>query len=85
VPCGERQAWQLKARLRVYECAACYRQESATAGTAFHRTRTELNKWFLTAYLMGRDKRGVSASFCNGNSAWRIRRPGPWRTSCGMG
>jgi hypothetical protein len=43
----------------VYECAACYRQESATAGTAFHRTRTELTKWFLTAYLMGRDKRGV--------------------------
>src|SRR3954454_24215998 len=26
------------------------------------RTRTDLNKWFLAAYLMG-DKRGVSAKF----------------------
>jgi hypothetical protein len=47
----------------VYECAACHRQESATAGTVFHRTRTELTKWFLAAYLMGRDERGVSAKF----------------------
>jgi hypothetical protein len=32
-------------------------------GTVFHRTRTGLTKWFLAAYLMGRDKRGVSAKF----------------------
>jgi transposase-like protein len=48
---------------RVYECATCHRQESVTAGTVFHRTRTGLAKWFLAAYLMGRDKRGVSAKF----------------------
>jgi hypothetical protein len=35
----------------------------AGAGTVFHRTRTELTKWFLAVYLMGRDKRGVSAKF----------------------
>jgi transposase-like protein len=29
----------------------------------FHRTRTDLMKWFLAAYLMGRDKRGISAKF----------------------
>jgi hypothetical protein len=29
----------------------------------FHRTRTDLTKWFLAAYLMGRDKRGISAKF----------------------
>jgi transposase-like protein len=52
-----------EARARVYECAACHRQESVTAGTVFHRTRTDLPKWFLAAYLMGRDKRGVSAKF----------------------
>ena len=34
-----------------------------TAGTVFHRTRTDLPKWFVAAYLMGRDKRGVSAKF----------------------
>ena len=60
--CGGRQAWRLKARARVYECGGtCHRQESVTAGTVFHRTRTDLSKWFLAAYLMGRDKRGVSA------------------------
>ncbi len=61
--CGEREAWRLKARPRVYECGKCHRQESVTAGTVFHRTRTDLAKWFLAAYLMGRDKRGVSAKF----------------------
>ena len=61
--CGGRQAWRLKARARVYECGTCHRQESVTAGTVFHRTRTDLSKWFLAAYLMGRDKRGVSAKF----------------------
>src|ERR1700748_3886309 len=61
--CVRRQAWRLKTRPRVYECATCHRQESATAGTVFHRTRTDLTKWFLAAYLMGRDKRGVSAKF----------------------
>ena len=61
--CGGQQAWRLKARPRVYECAGCHRQESVTAGTVFHRTRTDLSKWFLAAYLMGRDKRGVSAKF----------------------
>jgi transposase-like protein len=61
--CGGRAAWRLKARPRVYECAACHRQESVTAGTVLHRTRTGLSKWFLAAYLMGRDKRGVSAKF----------------------
>src|SRR5215467_5279920 len=61
--CGGRQAWRLKTRPRVYECATCHRQESATAGAVFHRTRTDLAKWLLAAYLMGRDKRGVSAKF----------------------
>lgn len=61
--CGGHQAWRLKARPRVYECAVCHRQESVTSGTVFHRTRTDLPKWFLAAHLMGRDKRGVSAKF----------------------
>ena len=61
--CGGRQAWRLKARPRVYECTVCHRQASVTAGTVLHRTRTDLAKWFVAAYLMGRDKRGVSAKF----------------------
>ena len=61
--CGGREAWRLKTRPRVYEGSKCHRQASVTAGTVFHRTRTDLAKWFLAAYLMGRDKRGVSAKF----------------------
>jgi transposase-like protein len=61
--CGGHEAWRLKVRPRVYECAPCHRQESVTAGTVFHRTRTVLPKWFLAAYLIGRDKRGVSTKF----------------------
>ena len=46
-----------------FECGKCHRQKLVTAGTVFHRTRTDLAKWFLAAYLMARDKRGVSAKF----------------------
>jgi hypothetical protein len=52
---------RIYARPRFYECAACDRQHSITAGTAFHKTRTDLRKWFMAAYLIGHDKRGVSA------------------------
>ena len=61
--CGHRRAYQLRRRVRVFECAACGRQVSVTAGTVFHRSRTALVKWFLAAWWMGRDKRGVSALF----------------------
>src|SRR5271170_3693622 len=61
--CDARTAWRLPSRPRVYECGACHHQESVTSGTVFHRTRTALPKWFLAAYLMGCDKRGVSAKF----------------------
>jgi transposase-like protein len=59
--CGERRSSQLKTRPRTFECARCGHQESVTAGTIFHRTRTPLRKWFLAAWWMARDKRGVSA------------------------
>ena len=83
--CGRTPGVAAEGAPRVYECATCHRQESATAGTVFHRTRTDLTKWFLAAYLMGRDKRGSRPSFCSANWVWRIRRPGLWRTNCAMG
>jgi transposase-like protein len=61
--CAERTAYQLAVRPRVFECAGCGRQQSVTAGTVFHRTRTPLRKWFAAAWLIGQDKRGVSALF----------------------
>jgi hypothetical protein len=58
-----RRAYQLAARPRVFECADCGRQHSVTARTVVHRTRTPLRKWFAAAWLIGQDKRGVSALF----------------------
>src|SRR5947208_4736174 len=51
--CGGRAAWRLKARPRVYECGRCHRQESVTAGTVFHRTRTDLAKVVYCGLLDG--------------------------------
>ena len=59
--CGAAKAHHLKSRPRIFECATCNYQHSVTAGTVFHKTRTDLTKWFLAAYMMASDKRGVSA------------------------
>lgn len=59
--CGSTKAHHLKSRPRIFECASCGHQHSVTAGTVFHKTRTDLTKWFLAAYMMASDKRGVSA------------------------
>ena len=61
--CAGRLAYQLAARPRVFECADCGRKHSVTAATVLHRTRTPLRKWFAAAWLIGQDKRGVSALF----------------------
>jgi transposase-like protein len=58
--CGSTKAWPIASR-RLHECAKCHRQTSTTAGTILHRTRTDLRLWFLAAFLMITDKRGLSA------------------------
>ncbi len=59
--CQHDKAYHLKSRPRVYECAKCGHQNSITAGTVFHKTRTDIQKWFLAAYMIATDKRGCSA------------------------
>lgn len=61
--CKGTRGYQLRHRPRVWECGKCRYQESITAGTVMHKTRTPLRVWFAAAYLMSRDKRGVSAMF----------------------
>ena len=61
--CQSVKAYYLESRPRIYECATCGYQHSVTAGTILHKTRTPLRKWFMAAYLIGHDKRGVSALF----------------------
>lgn len=44
-----------------YECTACHYQVSVIVGTVMERTHIKLEKWFWAIYLIGRDKRGISA------------------------
>jgi transposase-like protein len=61
--CQHDKSYHLDSRPRIYECANCGHQHSVTAGCIFHKTRTPLRKWFMAMYLIGHDKRGVSAMF----------------------
>ena len=45
---------------RLFQCAACRQQISATAGTIFHKSRVPLQKWFWAMYLMAVSPKGVS-------------------------
>ena len=61
--CGKCQAksgWYISAR-RSFQCKTCNHQESITANTLFHRTRTSLREWFLGIYLVCESKKGISA------------------------
>ena len=82
--CGERRSYQLKTRPRIFECACCGHQESVTAGTIFQRTRTSLRKWFLAAWWMARDKRGVSALLLSRELGLRYETAWLRPTNCAM-
>lgn len=58
--CGHGEAGYHPAR-RHFQCKACKYQQSVTAGTLFHKTRTPLQEWFWAIYLMSNSKKGISA------------------------
>jgi transposase-like protein len=58
--CGGEHAWVLERR-HLWECAACHRQASVTAGTVMHKTHTPLRLWFWAAYLVATHTPGISA------------------------
>jgi len=45
----------------LFQCHACRRQTSLTAGTLFGSTKLPLTKWFLAIYLISQAKTGLSA------------------------
>jgi predicted RNA-binding Zn-ribbon protein involved in translation (DUF1610 family) len=59
--CGGTRSWLLKSRAYTYECVACGRQTSVTAGTILHRTKLPLTTWFWAAHLMATHSNGMSA------------------------
>ena len=46
---------------RLYQCHACHRQTSLTAGSLFDSTKLPLTRWFLAIYLISQAKTGLSA------------------------
>src|SRR6476659_9867225 len=59
--CGDGRAWLLKTKAFTYQCAACGRQTSVTAGTIIHASKLPLTTWFWAAYLMATHSNGISA------------------------
>jgi len=58
--CGNTTYYHHSVR-HLYQCTSCKYQVSVTAGTALHRTKMPLVKWFWAMYLISSDKRGMSA------------------------
>jgi ribosomal protein L37AE/L43A len=46
---------------RLFQCTTCLTQTSVTAGTIFHKSRTPLDKWFLTIHLITQSKNDIAA------------------------
>lgn len=44
-----------------YHCNSCNTSYSVTVGTIFHKTKVDLQKWFLAIYLILNSKKDVSA------------------------
>jgi len=57
--CGHADGWRLGDGR--FECAACHRRTSVTAGTIFDRTRTPMTVWFTACWLFATQKDGISA------------------------
>ena len=58
--CRGRKAWPARGG-RLWHCAACGHQSSATAGTIFQDARTPLTTWFRAMWWVTNQKTGVSA------------------------
>ena len=59
--CGGKRGHLLRSRAYTYECVACGKQTSVTAGTVMHRTKLPLTVWFWAAHLMAPHSNGMSA------------------------
>ena len=60
--CQHNAAYRIQGRNHpLYQCVACRKQTSLTAGTLMQKTLLPLTVWFLALYLIGEAKTGVSA------------------------
>jgi hypothetical protein len=59
--CGCAKGWALKTKAHTWECAACRRQTSVTAGTVMHGSHLPLKAWFTAIHIMTSHSNGISA------------------------
>ncbi|MDE2013074.1 MAG: IS1595 family transposase [Alphaproteobacteria bacterium] len=59
--CGGLRACLLTTKAHTYQCSACHKQTSVTAGTVMHGSKLSLTAWFWAAYLMATHSNGISA------------------------
>jgi transposase-like protein len=58
--CGAKQPGWIVTR-HLWQCRACRRQFSVTAGTIFHRSHIDLPRWFVAIWLICHSPKGISA------------------------
>ena len=58
--CGERRHSAIRSR-QLFQCSACRRQTSLTAGTIFAATKVPLRTWFRAIYHVTQTKQGISS------------------------
>ena len=84
--CDNDKAWPHGGKAFTYECAACGRQTSVTAGTIMHSSKLPLTVWFWAAYLMATHSNGISALQLQrllALGSYNISRLGCCAPSCG--
>jgi hypothetical protein len=59
--CDHAKGWQHGGKPFTFECAACGKQTSVTAGTIMHGSKLPLTTWFWAAWLMATHSNGISA------------------------
>lgn len=59
--CGYAKGWELSTKAFTFECAACSKQTSVTAGTIMHGSKLSLTTWFWAAWLIATHSNGISA------------------------
>ena len=59
--CKQRAAFHAMSKRRAYACQDCGHHVYPAAGTIFHKSRTNLTKWFFAMYLMTSTRHGVAA------------------------
>ena len=50
--CGHDRGWELKRRRASWECVACGKETSVTAGTIMHRSHLPLKTWFMAVHIV---------------------------------